>query len=36
MNWRRFWLVFGALLIANIVITNVIEAVSQPASVTIP
>jgi cell division protease FtsH len=36
MSWRRFWLVIGSLLLINIVITTVIEAVTQAPSVTIP
>jgi cell division protease FtsH len=36
MSWRRFWLVIGSLLLINIVITTIIEAVTQAPSVTIP
>jgi cell division protease FtsH len=36
MSWRRFWLVIGSLLLLNIVITTIIESVTQAPSVTIP
>jgi cell division protease FtsH len=36
MNWRRYWLVLGALLLLNIVITSIIQTVTQAPSVTIP
>jgi cell division protease FtsH len=36
IRWGRFWLIFGGLLLANIVISAVIQSVSAPASVTIP
>jgi len=36
MNWRRYWLVLGALLLLNIVITSIIESATQAPSVTIP
>ncbi|HEY6469970.1 MAG TPA: ATP-dependent zinc metalloprotease FtsH [Candidatus Dormibacteraeota bacterium] len=36
IRWGRFWLIFGVLLLANIIISAIIQAASQPASVTIP
>ena len=36
IRWRRFWLIFGALLLANIIISTILQGVSQPVSVTIP
>jgi cell division protease FtsH len=36
IRWRRFWLIFGALLLANIIISTILQGVSQPPSVTIP
>jgi cell division protease FtsH len=36
IRWRRFWLIFGALLLANIIISTILQGASQPASVTIP
>jgi cell division protease FtsH len=36
IRWGRFWLIFGVLLLANIVISAVIESASQPTTVTIP
>jgi cell division protease FtsH len=36
IRWRRFWLIFGGLLLANIIISAIIQAASTPASVTIP
>src|SRR4029077_516034 len=36
MSWRRFWVVIFSLLLINIVITTIIESVSQAPSVTIP
>jgi cell division protease FtsH len=36
IRWRRFWLIFAALLLANIIISTILQGVSQPPSVTIP
>ncbi|MEA2637108.1 MAG: cell division protease FtsH [Chloroflexota bacterium] len=36
IRWRRFWLIFAALLLANIIISTILQGVSQPVSVTIP
>jgi cell division protease FtsH len=36
MNWRRYWLVLGVLLLLNIVITTIIQSATQAPSVTIP
>jgi cell division protease FtsH len=36
IRWRRFWLIFAALLLANIIISTIIQGLSQPQSVTIP
>ncbi len=36
IRWRRFWLIFAGLLLANIAISAIIQAASTPASVTIP
>jgi cell division protease FtsH len=36
IRWRRFWLIFAALLLANIVISTILQGLSQPQSVTIP
>ena len=36
MQWRRFWVLIFLLLVVNLVVTSIIEAVSQPPSVTIP
>jgi cell division protease FtsH len=36
VRWGRFWLIFGGLLLANIIISAIIQAASTPASVTIP
>jgi cell division protease FtsH len=36
IRWRRFWLIFGALLLANIIISTILQGASQPVSVTIP
>ena len=36
IRWRRFWLVIGTLLLVNIIVTSIIQSVSQAPSVTIP
>ncbi len=36
IRWRRFWLIFAALLLANIIISTILQGLSQPQSVTIP
>ena len=36
IRWGRFWVIFGVLLLANIVISAVVQNASQPATVTIP
>ncbi len=36
IRWGRFWLIFGVLLLANIVISAIVQNASQPTTVTIP
>jgi hypothetical protein len=36
IRWRRFWLIFGGLLLVNIILSTIIQGASQPTSVTIP
>src|ERR1700681_1314221 len=36
IRWGRFWLIFGALLLANIIISTILQGLSTPQSVTIP
>jgi cell division protease FtsH len=36
VRWGRFWLIFGVLLLANIIISAVIQNASAPTTVTIP
>ncbi len=36
IRWGRFWLIFGVLLLLNIIISTIIQSASQPTTVTIP
>jgi cell division protease FtsH len=36
IRWGRFWLIFGVLLLINIIISAIIQSASQPTTVTIP